>query len=79
MDTYIQNKDLISFLQNKQKEILESMIILTDNVGGTISGHNLYKTVKKGSVSYSKVVKEHLKDLDLEPYRGAESEYWSVK
>jgi len=79
MDTYIKNKELISSLQDKQKEILESMIVLTDNAGGTINNYKLYKTVKKGSISYSKVVKEHLKDLDLESYIGDESEYWSVK
>ena len=39
----------------------------------------VYETAKKGAVSYSKVVKDHCPGVDLEPYRGKESRYWSVK
>ena len=36
-------------------------------------------TERKGSISYSKVVKEHLPALDLEPYRGKPSTVWTIK
>lgn len=38
-----------------------------------------YPTERKGSVSYSKVVKDHLPDLDLEPYRGKPTLTWTIK
>lgn len=43
-----------------------------------VAGVSIRKVVKAGSVSYSKVVKDHLPELDLEPYRGAASEFWKV-
>lgn len=42
--------------------------------GGSVS-----LSPRAGSVAYAKVVKEHLPDLDLEPYRGAPSETLTVK
>lgn len=42
-------------------------------------GHVASLSVRKGSVSYAKVVQEHLPDLDLEPYRGEPTEVLTVK
>lgn len=39
---------------------------------------NVSKVEKQGSVSYAKVVKEHLPGLDLESYRGKPTSYWKV-
>lgn len=38
-----------------------------------------YPVERKGSVPYAKVLKEHLPDLDLEPYRGEPTTSWVVK
>lgn len=40
---------------------------------------NVYPTVRKGTVSYSKVVKDHLPNLDLSPYTGTPTTVWTVK
>lgn len=44
-----------------------------------IDGHTAALTVKAGSVSYAKVVKDHCPDVDLEPYRGDPVETLTVK
>jgi hypothetical protein len=43
-----------------------------------ICGRKLTLVERKGSVAYAKVVKDHLKDLDLNPYTGKPSEYWKL-
>lgn len=42
-------------------------------------GRRLVKKISKGSISYASIVKEHLPQLDIEPYRGAERESWTVE
>lgn len=44
-----------------------------------VDGHTATLTVKAGSVSYAKVVKDHCPDVDLEPYRGSPVETLTVK
>lgn len=44
-----------------------------------VEGHTVSLSVRAGSVSYAKVVKEHCPDVDLEPYRGNPSEVLTVK
>lgn len=79
MDEYLEIKSRIKALEDKTKELLQGMVELTDNNGGEINGHKLYKVKKDGAISYSKAVKELLPDANLEPYRGKPSEYWAVK
>jgi len=66
-------------IEERQKELLNGLVALTDEKGGSIAGHTLYKTEKQGAISYSKAIKELLPSADLEPYRGKPSEYWSIK
>jgi putative phage-type endonuclease len=66
-------------IEERQKEILSGMVALTDDKGGSIAGHTLFKTEKAGAISYSKAIKELLPSADLEPYRGNKTEYWSIK
>lgn len=79
MKQYIMLKDEKKAAEDLMKELLQGMVTLTDEAGGTIAGHKLYKTEKQGAISYAKAIKELLPDADLEPYRGQESVYWSVK
>jgi putative phage-type endonuclease len=38
-----------------------------------------YPVSRKGSISYAKVIKDHLPELDLEPYRGNPTVAWTIK
>jgi len=79
MMEYLALKDEIKNLQEKQKSLLEGMIVLSDGLNTEIAGHKLYKTTRAGSIAYAQIVKEKLPDLDLEPYRGNATEFWSIK
>jgi len=41
-----------------------------------ICGKKLTLVDRVGSVSYAKLVKEKMPDVDLEPYRGKGSQHW---
>jgi len=79
MNEYISLKEQKAEIETKQKEILSGMVALTDEIGGEIAGHKLYKVERSGSISYAKVVNDLLPDADLEPYRGNPSVSWAVK
>lgn len=65
------------------KERLEAaklaMIEAAGGVKSSICGHLVYEVERKGSVSYAKAIKDHLPDLDLEPYTSKPSKYWVIK
>lgn len=65
------------------KEALEQakvkMLEVADGNKCTIGDYLVYPVNKKGSISYAKVVKEHCKDIDLEPYRGKPTTSWVIK
>ena len=44
-----------------------------------VDGYTVKMSSRLGSISYATVVKDHCKDVDLEPYRGASSEVLTVK
>ena len=62
----------------RQSEIMERLIKLAKERDAEVAGHKLTKVTRKGNVSYAKVIKEHLPNLDLEPYRGKAPEYWKL-
>ena len=64
---------------NRKQELLAKIVSLANNKDALICGRSLKKTQRAGAVSYAKVVKDHLPDLDLEQYRGKPSEYWVLK
>ena len=63
----------------RKKEALAALVTLAGEKNAVICGRKLTKVERAGSVSYAKVVKEHLPDLDLEPYRSAPVEHWQLK
>lgn len=79
MEEYQALKRTQKDIEERQKEILAELVALTDEKGGSIAGHTLFKTEKQGAISYSKAVKELMPNADLEPYRGNSSMYWSIK
>lgn len=79
VNKYLDLKKLKDNIEEEMKQILNGLVVLTDETPTVINGHKLYKTERAGSIAYSQVVKEHLKDIDLEPYRGKSSTFWSIK
>ena len=64
----------------KQMDLAKAQLIkLADGKKANIAGLSVYPINKTGSISYAKVVAEHLPDLDLEPYRGKSSTNWGIK
>src|SRR5690625_4312333 len=62
----------------EQKEILDALVEAAGGTSAEICGRKLTRVERKGSVSYAKVVKDHLPDIDLEPYRGEPSASWRL-
>lgn len=71
-------KEQIELLQERQKDLLATMVAAVGEKNATFAGRKLTKVIRSGSVSYAKVVKEHLPNLDLTPYTGKPSEYWKL-
>lgn len=78
LEEYDQLSDAISLADERKKEVLAELIELAKNKDALIHGRKLTQVTKKGSVSYAKVVKEHLPELDLTPYTGNESKFWKL-
>jgi len=60
----------------RKKEILDSLILLAGEKNADICGKKLTLVDRVGSVSYAKLVKDKMPDVDLEPYRGKGSQHW---
>lgn len=78
-DEYRLAVEEVEAAKEKLERARAALIKMADGRRAKIGGLSVFETVKKGSVSYSKVVKEHCPDVDLEPYRGKESRYWTIK
>lgn len=78
IDEYMQLKEAKENAEERLKEVHAEIVELTGGKNALIYGHKVTKVEKAGSVSYAKVVKEHLPDLDLDPYKGKPSEYWRI-
>ena len=62
--------------KDRMAEIKDRLIQMAGEKNADVCGRNLTKVEKAGSVSYAKVVKDHLPDVDLEPYRGKQQVSW---
>src|SRR5690625_4413883 len=62
----------------EQKEILDALVEAANEQSAEICGRKLTRVERAGSVSYAKVVKDHLPDIDLEPYRGEPTTSWRL-
>lgn len=70
--------DAIEQAQERKKEVLAELVKQSKERDSTICGRKLTKVARKGSVSYSKIMKENFPDFDCEPYRGKSSEFWRL-
>lgn len=68
----------IEFAESRKKEIMAEFEKLADGRDSLIWGRKFTKVEKAGSVSYAKVVREKLPDLDLTPWTGKPSQYWKL-
>ena len=71
-------RDQLDFATHRKKEIMDELVSMAKDRDALVCGRKLTKVEKAGSVSYAKVVKEHLPKLDLEPYRGKPSVSWRL-
>lgn len=62
----------------RMKEIIERLTNMSNGKNALVDGRKLTKVENEGAVSYARVVKEHCKGVDLEPYRGKKSESWRL-
>ena len=62
----------------EQQDIMDALIDAAGGRSAEICGRKLTRVDRVGSVSYAKVVKDHLPDIDLEPYRGEGGTSWRL-
>ena len=73
---YDELADAADHAKERMAEIKQRLIHMAGEQNAEVCGRKLTKVEKAGSVSYAKVVKENLPDVDLEPYRGKPSVSW---
>lgn len=79
LEQYDDLTDAIERATERRKEVLAELVKAAGERNAVINGRNLTLVEREGSVSYAKVVKEHCKGVDLEPYRGKPTQYWMLK
>lgn len=75
---YDELSEAIENAKQRQSEIMDELVVISEGRDANICGRKLTKVVRKGSVSYSKAVKDLLPDADLSQYRGEETSYWRL-
>jgi putative phage-type endonuclease len=75
---YDDTVEAIKLYEERKKELLAKLVEISGNRDASFGGRKLTFVNRAGAVAYAKVVKEHLPSLDLEPYRGKPSEYWTL-
>lgn len=78
LDEYDDLVIALEFAEARKKEIMAELEKLADGLDSLVWGRKFTKVEKAGSVSYAKVVKEKLPDLDLTPWTGKPSSYWKL-
>ena len=78
LEEYDQLTATIEDTTARKKEVLEELIKHAKERNSVIHGRKLTLVERKGSISYAKVVKDHLPDIDLEKYTGKPTNYWRL-
>lgn len=78
MAEYDEMKDARDRADERMKELIGKFAAMTNGKNGLIDGRKFTMVEKAGSIAYARVVKEHCKNVDLEPYRGKPSTSWRV-
>ena len=78
LERYDELKKIQDDAKAEQQDILEQLVQAANEQSAEICGRKLTRIDRAGSVSYARVVKEHLPDIDLEPYRGEGGTSWRL-
>lgn len=78
-DAYKAAKAHMSLAEANLEAAKSRLIEIAAGAKSNISGLLVYPVQREGAISYAKVVKDHLAGVDLEPYRGNPSSYWTIK
>ena len=65
-------------LAERKRDLLDAIVSLGGGVNAEIAGRKVTLVERAGSVAYARVVAEHCKGVDLEPYRGKPSRHWKI-
>jgi len=76
---YDQLTEALERAGERRKELLAEMVAMSGDRNSLFANRKLTVTRKTGAISYAKAIKKLLPDADLEPYRGAPSEFWTLK
>lgn len=78
VDEYDELQEAMDRAAERKKEVMARLVELSKERDADIMGRKLTKVERKGSVSYTRVIKDHCPDVDLEPYRGKASSHWKL-
>jgi len=78
-EMFRQAKQIAEEANSALEDAKANLIALTSGPYSGGKGVEVLKVERKGSFDWKKVQKEHLPDVDLEPYRKAGSEFYQVK
>lgn len=76
---YKQAKEAVESAKSEMDKAKDELVKRANGNKAKCFGLSIFPVERKGSVSYAKVVKDHLPDLDLTPYTGKPSTSWTVK
>ena len=76
---YIAAKQALDDAKSAVDKIKSKMIERADGKKRKFGSLSVYPVHRKGSVALAQIIKDHLPDFDIEPYRGAPSTSWVVK
>lgn len=79
VETYFDNKMEIERLTELNKNILIEVTRESEGEPAVIGNRKLTFVSRKGAVSYASVVKQLMPEVNLEPYRGPETNYYQLK
>ena len=65
-------------LARRRKELLDSLVDLTNCTPCVVHNYKLTEVERKGAVDYSTILSEHLPHLDVDLYRKEPSTYWTL-
>lgn len=66
-------------VKERKIDLLDSIVSMAGEKNALFGCRKLTLTERAGSVSYARVVKDHLPDLDLTKYRGKPSRFWGIR
>lgn len=78
LDRYDALKKIQDDAKAEQQDIMDALIDAAGEKSAEVCGRKLARVDRVGSVSYARVVKDHLPNIDLEPYRGEGGTSWRL-